>query len=283
MSHAGPSARDVAAFTSLSVAARKPRATSVRRSFLLWTAVEQKKQRSYASERPYEAHLLEAERALARGDALLIAAQADIEKDLKRTFPSLQGYGMLSEGATRNVLIAHAQRNPAVGYCQSLNYVCAALLMVPLSEEDAFFSLCTVVEDLMPPDYYTRENDILGARVDQLVYSTLLGSRLPRLAGHLLDLGCPISLFSIQWFMCLYSKVVHTHAMHMRNNCPQVLCTSPCTGAGLASSVHMCMHWYRDWYWDWDWDWDWDWYWDWCGTASGMHMRMHTCRTYPWT
>ena len=114
MSHAGPSARDVAAFTSLSVAARKPRATSVRRSFLLWTAVEQKKQRSYASERPYEAHLLEAERALARGDALLIAAQADIEKDLKRTFPSLQGYGMLSEGATRNVLIAHAQRNPGV-------------------------------------------------------------------------------------------------------------------------------------------------------------------------
>ena len=206
MSHAGPSARDVAAFTSLSVASRKPRATSVRRSFLLWTAVEQKKQRSYASERPYEAHLLEAERALARGDALLIAAQADIEKDLKRTFPSLQGYGMLSEGATRNVLIAHAQRNPAVGYCQSLNYVCAALLMVPLSEEDAFFSLCTVVEDLMPPDYYTRENDILGARVDQLVYSTLLGSRLPRLAGHLLDLGCPISLFSIQWFMCLFAK-----------------------------------------------------------------------------
>ena len=59
MSHAGPSARDVAAFTSLSVASRKPRATSVRRSFLLWTAVEQKKQRSYASERPYEAHLLE--------------------------------------------------------------------------------------------------------------------------------------------------------------------------------------------------------------------------------
>ena len=147
MSHAGPSARDVAAFTSLSVAARKPRATSVRRSFLLWTAVEQKKQRSYASERPYEAHLLEAERALARGDALLIAAQADIEKDLKRTFPSLQGYGMLSEGATRNVLIAHAQRNPAVGYCQSLNYVCAALLMVPLSEEDIVFLANLLTEE----------------------------------------------------------------------------------------------------------------------------------------
>ena len=38
------------------------------------------------------------------------------------------------------------------------------------------------------------------------MYSTLLGSRLPRLAGHLLDLGCPISLFSIQWFMCLFAK-----------------------------------------------------------------------------
>ena len=123
---------------------------------------------------------------------------------------------MLSEGATRNVLIAHAQRNPAVGYCQSLNYVCAALLMVPLSEEDAFFSLCTVVEDLMPPDYYTRENDILGARVDQLVYSTLLGSRLPRLAAA-------AALHSIVRGGHRESEAVTRGRLAVRSSCPSAL------------------------------------------------------------
>ena len=45
--------------------------------------------------------------------------------------------------------------------------------MVPLSEEDTFFSLCTLVEDMMPPDYYSAEHDILGARVDQLVFASV--------------------------------------------------------------------------------------------------------------
>ena len=65
-----------------------------------------------------------------------------------------------------------------------------ALLMVPLSEEDTFFSLCTLVEDMMPPDYYSAEHDILGARVDQLVFASVLLKELPRLASHLLELQC---------------------------------------------------------------------------------------------
>ena len=182
----------------------------LRRKAVLWDAVEQRKARETAEWGPpdaaaalyYAATLADAEAAL-RTDEVLASAEREIAKDIKRTFPWMKSYAA-REAATRNVLLTYSYRNPEVGYCQSLNFICGALLMAPLPEADAFFSLCTVVEDLMPPDYYTRENDILGARVDQLVYSTLLGSRLPRLAGHLLDLGCPISLFSIQWFMCLF-------------------------------------------------------------------------------
>ena len=188
-----------------------------RRSFLLWTTVEQRKERETAAWRaaaasnglagsgPYDAHLLAAEASLEKQDEMLVQAEQEILKDVKRTFPWLETY-TLRESATRNVLLAYAFRNPAVGYCQSLNYVCGALLMVPLSEEDTFFSLCTLVEDMMPPDYYSAEHDILGARVDQLVFANVLLAELPRLAGHLLELQCPISLFSIQWFMCLFAK-----------------------------------------------------------------------------
>jgi len=187
------------------------------RTFLLWTTVEQRKERETAAWRvaaaenglagsgPYEAHLLAAQSGLENDDEMLVQAEQEILKDVKRTFPWLENYGE-REAATRNVLLAYAFRNPSVGYCQSLNYICGALLMVPLSEEDTFFSLCTLVEDMMPPDYYSAEHDILGARVDQLVFASVLLKELPRLASHLLELQCPISLFSIQWFMCLFAK-----------------------------------------------------------------------------
>ena len=54
------------------------------------------------------------------------------------------------------MLVAFACRNPRIGYCQSLNFVAGALLLADLSERDAFFALCTLVEDVMPSDYYSQ-------------------------------------------------------------------------------------------------------------------------------
>ena len=110
------------------------------------------------------------------------------------------------ESATRNVLLAYAHRRPAVGYCQSLNFITGALLMAPMPEEDAFFSLVTIAEDLLPPDYYTRDGDLLGARVDQMVFAELLATSLPRLSARLAAMQLPLALVSLQWFMCLFAK-----------------------------------------------------------------------------
>jgi hypothetical protein len=76
--------------------------------------------------------------------------------------------------------------------------------MSPLPEEDAFFSLCTIIEDLLPSDYYTH--DLLGARIDQLVFATLMTQHLPTLTAWLTSMQCLMSLFSLQWFMCLFAK-----------------------------------------------------------------------------
>ena len=55
--------------------------------------------------------------------------QADIEKDVTRTFPSNVYFGGDGHGVPklRRVLLAYAWRNPNVGYCQGMNVSLSAL------------------------------------------------------------------------------------------------------------------------------------------------------------
>ena len=191
--------------------------TLPRRKAVLWDAVEVRKQREAEAWRAtaldagspeaaaaglYAATLADAEAALL-SSADLARMERDIAKDIKRTFPWMESYAS-RESATRNVLLAYAHRNPAVGYCQSLNYICGALLMSPMPEDDAFFCMCTIIEDLLPPDYYTE--GLLGAQIDQQVFAELMRNDLPDLTAKLAMMQCPMSLFSLQWFLCLFAK-----------------------------------------------------------------------------
>ena len=72
-----------------------------------------------------------------------------IEKDLPRTFPKGVPGCSTKKTMLRRVLAAYALRNPSVGYCQGLNFVAGMLLKSGMDEEDAFYSLCTVVEDVL--------------------------------------------------------------------------------------------------------------------------------------
>ena len=47
----------------------------------------------------------------------------------------------------KNILLAYSVRNPQVGYCQSMNFLCAMLLLY-LEEEQAFWVLAALVEVL---------------------------------------------------------------------------------------------------------------------------------------
>ncbi|RYY83888.1 hypothetical protein EON63_10300 [archaeon] len=55
----------------------------------------------------------------------------------------------LGENSLRRVLQAFALHNPDIGYCQSLNFV-AGMMLLFLSEDEAFWLLVTVVEKLLP-------------------------------------------------------------------------------------------------------------------------------------
>ncbi|KAM3395290.1 growth hormone-regulated TBC protein 1 [Capsicum galapagoense] len=133
------------------------------------------------------------------------AATKQIDHDLPRTFP---GHPWLdtSEGhaALRRVLVAYSFRDSDVGYCQGLNYVAALLLLVMKTEEDAFWMLAVLLENVLVNDCYT--NNLSGCHVEQRVFKDLLTKKCPRLAAHLDSLEFDVSLVCTEWFLCLFSK-----------------------------------------------------------------------------
>ena len=42
-----------------------------------------------------------------------------------------------------------------------------------MAEEDAFWCLVYIIESLMPPEYYSRDKQLIGAQVDQVCKSTV--------------------------------------------------------------------------------------------------------------
>ena len=70
-------------------------------------------------------------------------------QDLARTFPG-NAWVCTGEGqaALRRVLLAFSAQNPRVGYCQSMNFLAAALLLVlDRAEERAFWVLVCLIDD----------------------------------------------------------------------------------------------------------------------------------------
>jgi hypothetical protein len=94
------------------------------------------------------------------------------------------------------------------GNCQSMNFVCAALLLIFRDirndldkEEKVFWVLCAIVEDLLP-GYYSA--DMIGSMVDQSVLAHFCEKRMPRLYAQFTALEYPISLVLCKWMNCLF-------------------------------------------------------------------------------
>ncbi|XP_072526914.1 TBC1 domain family member 2B [Salminus brasiliensis] len=131
-------------------------------------------------------------------------ASKQIELDLLRTLPNNKHYSSPSaEGIQklRNVLLAFSWRNPDIGYCQGLNRL-AAIALLYLEQEEAFWCLITIVEVFMPRDYYTKT--LLGSQVDQRVFKDLMNEKLPRLHAHFEQYKVDFSLITFNWFLVVF-------------------------------------------------------------------------------
>ncbi|XP_068169930.1 TBC1 domain family member 2B [Antennarius striatus] len=131
-------------------------------------------------------------------------ASKQIELDLLRTLPNNKYYASPSASGIqklRNVLMAFSWRNPDIGYCQGLNRL-AAIALLYLEQEDAFWSLIAIVEVFMPRDYYTKT--LLGSQVDQRVFKDLMSEKLPRLHAHFEQHKVDFSLITFNWFLVVF-------------------------------------------------------------------------------
>uniref|UniRef100_A0A4X1W0M7 Small G protein signaling modulator 3 n=1 Tax=Sus scrofa TaxID=9823 RepID=A0A4X1W0M7_PIG len=140
---------------------------------------------------------------------LVWAGCRQIEKDLLRTMPSNACFASESSVGVprlRRVLRALAWLYPEIGYCQGTGMVAACLLLF-LEEEDAFWMMCVIIEDLLPASYFSTT--LLGVQTDQRVLRHLIVQYLPRLDKLLQEHDIELSLITLHWFLTAFASVVH--------------------------------------------------------------------------
>ncbi|CAL9246328.1 unnamed protein product [Arabidopsis halleri] len=130
--------------------------------------------------------------------------KGQIEKDLPRTFPGHPALDDDGRNALRRLLTAYARHNPSVGYCQAMNFF-AALLLLLMPEENAFWALTGLIDDYFN-GYYSEE--MIESQVDQLVLEELVRERFPKLVHHLDYLGVQVAWVTGPWFLSIFMNML---------------------------------------------------------------------------
>lgn len=140
-------------------------------------------------------------------DQLMTSKQ--IEKDLLRTMPTNACFSSMNSTGVprlRRILRGIAWLYPDIGYCQGTGMIAGSLLLL-MEEEDAFWMMCTIVEDILPASYYSPT--LIGIRADQRVLRTLIFNYLTDMDETLKNHDIELSLITLHWFLTLFASVVH--------------------------------------------------------------------------
>eukprot|EP01043_Picozoa_sp_COSAG02_P011212 COSAG02_NODE_409_length_22892_cov_11.461150_16_plen_655_part_00 len=139
-----------------------------------------------------------------------------IDKDLDRTFAGENTAINTKCGreSLQRVLGAYSRRNREIGYCQSMNYLAGIMLIQSLEgessvqkkEEDSFWLLASVVENILPTGWLG--SDLLGIKIELQVLCELMEEQLPAVRKHLQLLEIPLELVASGWLMTLFSTTL---------------------------------------------------------------------------
>ncbi|KAL1493468.1 hypothetical protein ABEB36_011515 [Hypothenemus hampei] len=144
---------------------------------------------------------------MSSNDSLMTSKQ--IEKDLLHIMPTNACYSNATSTGIprlRRILRGIAWLYPDIGYCQGLGVIAASLLLF-MEEENSFWIMVTIVEDLLPASYYS--STLLGIQADQKVLRNLISNYLTDTDEVLRNHDIELSLITMQWFLTLFANIVH--------------------------------------------------------------------------
>lgn len=132
--------------------------------------------------------------------------ESQIWLDIPRTFPT---HRKLQKGAAgcddmRDVLVAYANHNTTLGYCQGMSYVAGMLLVTFESVEDAFWTFLALMDQHLSGLFDSR---VSGMVKDGKIFDRLLAERMPALAAHLERNSIASLLYITPWFMTLFTHM----------------------------------------------------------------------------
>ncbi|KAF8790503.1 TBC1 domain family member 2A like protein [Argiope bruennichi] len=105
----------------------------------------------------------------------------------------------------QEVLQAFCVHNPALGYCQGMNFLVGMCLLF-LEPEDAFWCLVAVTERYFTANYF--DQNLIGAQADQEVLKDLLREKMPLLWQHFAQLDIELCTVTLNWFLAIFFDCV---------------------------------------------------------------------------
>jgi len=132
-----------------------------------------------------------------------------VDQDLGRIFPQHQFFQRrgtaLGQNSLKNVLMAYANYDPEIGYCQGMGFI-AILFLMYMPEADAFWLLVAVMSN--EGKYRLRgsfSKDLALTKQRCFQVERLLERFLPRLHKHFLQENVSPFLYSSKWFMTIFT------------------------------------------------------------------------------
>eukprot|EP01083_Nonionella_stella_P084986 235359_1 len=138
-----------------------------------------------------------------------------LDADLERTF-GIHSVFASSHAVRllRGILMRYSARNSAIGYCQSMNFL-GAILLLFVSSDNAFQILSYLMDNVccLFDQYYYHQTDILGIKIDGAVLTDLIAQYLPHLYEHWTQhIALPMNItaenmvthLTFNWFLGLF-------------------------------------------------------------------------------
>eukprot|EP00929_Paragymnodinium_shiwhaense_P067508 TRINITY_DN33970_c0_g1_i1.p1 TRINITY_DN33970_c0_g1~~TRINITY_DN33970_c0_g1_i1.p1 ORF type:complete len:978 (-),score=210.18 TRINITY_DN33970_c0_g1_i1:100-3033(-) len=152
-------------------------------------------------------------------------AKRIVEADLSRTRADFVKEA--DRDKLRRVLLALCAHNPAVGYAQGMNQIAAVMLKLGFEEEDAFWMMVAIFEELLPA---CHAPDLSGLFRDVAVTDVLLNNFMPGHARAFAAAGIELVWIAADYFLTLGTKqaplnlIVRLWDLFFMHGAPMLFC-----------------------------------------------------------